>query len=90
MIRGGKWHPDGGHLARIRHVIDQRPGKFKKPLQKARFKKFFGGVDGLLTAEDRLKTAPKVAFTWITLMIGICEGSYRYRVIEVEIFSCCK
>jgi uncharacterized protein (DUF2461 family) len=57
---GGKWHPDAGHLARIRHSIHRRPDKFKKPLLKARFKKLFGGVDGLLTADNRLKTAPKV------------------------------
>lgn len=31
---------------------------------KARFKKLFGGVDGLLTTEDRLKTAPKVGYRW--------------------------
>jgi uncharacterized protein (DUF2461 family) len=59
--RGGKWHPDAGHLARIRYTIDRRPTKFKKPLQKAQFKKLFGGEAGLLTAEDRLKTAPKVS-----------------------------
>ena len=61
MDSGGKWHPDVGHLARIRHTIDRRPTKFKKPLQKAQFKKLFGGENGLLTAEDRLKTAPKVS-----------------------------
>jgi uncharacterized protein (DUF2461 family) len=60
MSRGGKWHPDSGHLARIRHVIDRRPQRFKKPLNKPRFKKLFGGEKGLLTCEDHLKTAPKV------------------------------
>ena len=58
--RGGKWHPDAGHLARIRHTIDRRPQKFKKPFLQPRFKKLFGGLDALLTTEDRLKTAPKV------------------------------
>jgi uncharacterized protein (DUF2461 family) len=58
--RGGKWHPDSGHLARIRHTIDRRPAKFKKPFQKAQFKKLFGGLDGLLTTDMHLKTAPKV------------------------------
>jgi uncharacterized protein (DUF2461 family) len=62
--RGGKWRPDAGHLARIRHTIDRRPEKFKKPFLKAGFKKLFGGVDALLTTEDRLKTAPKVAKSW--------------------------
>jgi len=56
----GKWHPDAGHLARIRHYIDRRPEKFKRPMLKPTFKKAFGGVDALLTTEDRLKTAPKV------------------------------
>jgi uncharacterized protein (DUF2461 family) len=58
--RGGKWHPDAGHLARIRRAIDRRPQTFKKPLNKPKFRKLFGGVKGLLTAEDNLKTAPKV------------------------------
>jgi uncharacterized protein (DUF2461 family) len=57
---GGKWHPDAGHLSRIRHTIHHRPAKFKKPLLKPVFKKLFDGEAGLLTAEDRLKTAPKV------------------------------
>ena len=59
-IRGGKWQPDAGHLARIRHTIDRRPNKFKKPLQKPQFKKLFGGEKGLLQWEDKLKTTPKV------------------------------
>jgi uncharacterized protein (DUF2461 family) len=73
--RAGKWHPDSGHLARIRHTIDRRPTKFKKPFQKASFKKLFGGLDGLLTTEDRLKTAPKVGRLLMCLIAGICEGS---------------
>jgi len=60
ICSGGKWHPDAGHLARIRHTIHRRPAKFKKPLLKPTFKKLFDGEAGLLTAEDRLKTAPKV------------------------------
>jgi uncharacterized protein (DUF2461 family) len=61
-LRGGKWQPDSGHLARIRHTIDRRPSKFKKPLQKPLFKKLFGGVEGLLKWEDKLKTTPKVRY----------------------------
>ena len=75
MDRGGKWHPDPGHLARIRHVIDRRPGRFKKPLNKPKFKKLFGGVKGLLTTEDRLKTAPKVYCVDCLANIGISQGS---------------
>jgi len=60
MARAGKWHPDAGHLARIRHCIHRRPDKFKRPLLKPAFKKAFGGIDALLTTEDRLRTAPKV------------------------------
>jgi hypothetical protein len=74
-FRAGKWHPDSGHLARIRHTIDRRPKKFKKPFQKTSFKKLFGGLDGLLTTEDRLKTAPKVYCLLMCLIAGICEGS---------------
>ena len=69
---GGKWHPDAGHLARIRHTILNRPGKFKKPILKPKFKKQFGGMSGLLTCEDKLKTAPKVleVSTYPLLNIG--------------------
>jgi len=59
FMAGGKWHPDSGHLARIRHTIDRRPAKFKKPFQKAQFKKLFGGLNGLLSTDMQLKTAPK-------------------------------
>ena len=33
----GKWNPDAGALSRLRHAIDRRPAKFKRPLQETKF-----------------------------------------------------
>ena len=53
-LAGGIWHPGPKMLERIREAIDKDGAAFKKIVNKASFKKYFGKLTG-----DRLKRAPR-------------------------------
>ncbi len=54
MLAGGAYMPQGPWLKGIRSEIAADPKTFKKILNSATFKKYFGAMEG-----DQLKTAPK-------------------------------
>ena len=54
MLAGGAYVPQGAWLKGIRQEIATNPKAFKKIIQSASFKKYFGSIEG-----EQLKTAPK-------------------------------
>lgn len=72
FIGGGLWHPDAGHLAKLRASIDERPRRWRRALLEDEFRKEFlpgakrGDEKSCLKAfckanvENALKTKPKV------------------------------
>lgn len=54
FLAGGAYLPPGPWLNKIRQEIDYNTKEFKKILNSASFKKYFGGIEG-----EQLKTAPK-------------------------------
>lgn len=73
FIGGGLWHPDAGHLAKLRASIDERPRRWRRALLEDEFRKEFlpgakrGDEKSCLKAfckanvENALKTKPKVS-----------------------------
>lgn len=54
MLAGGAYLPQGKWLKEIREEIAYRPDEFKKIINSANFKKYFGAMEG-----EQLKKAPK-------------------------------
>ncbi|KAJ9151345.1 Glycoside hydrolase family 92 protein [Pleurostoma richardsiae] len=71
FVGGGLWHPDAGHLAKLRASIDERPRRWRRVLMDDRFRRTFlpgakaGDEKAALKAftnanqENALKTKPK-------------------------------
>lgn len=54
FLAGGAYTPPGPWINKIRQEIDYNTKEFKKIIESATFKKYFGGIEG-----EQLKTAPK-------------------------------
>lgn len=54
FLAGGAYNPGNPWISNIRQEIDYNTKEFKKILNSASFKKYFGDIEG-----DKLKTAPK-------------------------------
>lgn len=82
FVGGGLWHPDTGHLAKLRAHIDGRPQRWRRVLSDDTFRETFlpgvkkGDVEGCVKAfagkntEGALKTKPKVSLDRMRLDKG--------------------
>ena len=59
FLGGGKWHPDSSQLGLLRRSIDRHAQSFRNVLADPEFVQLFGGIDGLLKTDDKLKRGPK-------------------------------